>query len=399
MRLCAVPIRKNLKRRGLAIFADMFASTFIAPTSLEHIASALNERDSVLANGEEHGVMSNVKLLLAIVTMSIAGATAAPAQHMMVAASEPEVVAAPEPEPGHVSGTVTDDNGDIVPGATVTLEGAAQTQQTAVANDNGAFVFDNVSPGRPVEINIHAQGFADWTSSPVIVSPGQYALLTDIKLKFETDAISVTVTASREELATEQVRAEEQQRVLGFIPNFYVVYDHNPVPLTAKLKFELATKVMIDPITFAGTAFLAGANQASNYPDYGQGLKGYGQRFGAIYTNDLTDIFVGGAILPSVLHQDPRYFYQGTGTTKSRLFHALSSPIITRGDNGRMQPNYSSLGGYLASGAIANAYYPETNRGAGLVANTFAVDLSANVANAVIQEFLLRRFTPSVKNR
>jgi len=345
----------------------------------------------VIASGvEEHGVMSNVKLFLAAFLIIIAGATAAPAQEMLLSA--------PEPQPGHISGTVTDDNGDIIPGATVIVAGAAQSEQTAVANDNGGFQFE-VSPGSPVEVSVHAQGFADWKSAPVVVSPGQFALISDIKLKFEADAMSITVTASREELATEQVKLEEQQRVLGFIPNFYVVYDKNAVPLTPKLKFELATKVMIDPITFAGTAFVAGLNQSSNYPDFGPGAKGYGQRFGAIYANDLTDIFVGGAILPSILHQDPRYFYQGTGTTKSRLLHAISSPIIAHGDNGHLQPNYSSLGGYLASGAIANAYYPETNRGAGLVANTFAVDLSANVANAVIQEFLLRKLTPSARNR
>lgn len=340
----------------------------------------------------------NVKLSFAAIL--ITAAIAAPAQEAAVAGPAQEtLLSAPDPQPGHISGTVTDDNGDIIPGATVILDGTAQHEQTAVANDNGGFQFDNVSPGNPVEVNIHAQGFADWKSTPVVVSPGQFALISGIKLKFQADATSITVTASREELATEQVKLEEQQRVLGFIPNFYVVYDRNAVPLTPKLKFELATKVMMDPLTFAGTAFLAAANQVSDYPDYQQGLKGYGQRFGAIYANDLTDIYVGGAILPTVLHQDPRYFYQGTGTTKSRLLHALSSPVIAHGDNGHLQPNYSSLGGYLASGAIANAYYPETNRGAGLVFNTFAVDFSANVANAVIQEFVLRRFTPSMRNR
>lgn len=335
--------------------------------------------------------MSNGSLSFIALLISIAAATAAPAQQMLVSA--------PEPQPGHISGTVTDDVGDIVPGAMVVLESAAHDEQTALANDNGGFEFDNVSPGKPVEVSIHANGFADWKSSSLTLSPGEFALVSDIKLKPEADAVSITVTASREELAVEQVKLAEHQRVLGFIPNFYVVYDHDPVPLTAKLKFELATKVMVDPVTFAGTAFLAGLDQSSDYPDYGQGLKGYSERFGAIYGNDLTDIMVGGAILPSILHQDPRYFYQGTGTTKSRLLHAVSSPIITRGDNGCMQPNYSSLGGYLASGAIANAYYPETNRGVGLVLNTFAVDLSANVANAVIQEFVLRKLTPSVRNR
>jgi hypothetical protein len=279
----------------------------------------------------------------------------------------------------------------------VALEVSSGKEQTTTANDSGGFVFDDVTPGSPVEVHVQANGFADWESSPLILNPGQFAVVTDIKLKVLADATSITVSASRAEIATAQLKVEEQQRVLGFIPNFYVVYDHNAEPLTPKLKFQLATKVMTDPITFVGTAFLAGANQAADYPDYSQGLKGYGQRFGAIYANDLTDIMVGGAVLPSILHQDPRYFYQGTGTTKSRLLHALSSPIIARGDNGRLQPNYSSLGGYLASGAIANAYYPESNRGGGLVLNTFAVDLSADVANAVIQEFVLRRFTPGVR--
>ena len=73
--------------------------------------------------------------------------------------------------------------------------------------------------------------------------------------------------------------------------------------------------------------------------------------------------------------------------------------MICKGDNGRWQPNISSLGGYLASGAIANAYYPESNRGAGLVFSTFAVDFGANVANGVLQEFVLRKFTPSLKNQ
>lgn len=185
----------------------------------------------------------------------------------------------------------------------------------------------------------------------------------------------------------------------AFIPNFYVSYDKNPAPLTARLKFELALKVSHDPVTFAATGFLAATNQAARYPNYQEGLKGYGQRLGAIYANDLTDIMIGGAILPSILHQDPRYLYQGTGTAKSRLMHALSGSLICGGDDVRREPNFSSLGGYLASGAIANAYYPPTNRGGRLILNTFAVNFSANIANGVLQEFVLRKLTPNANGR
>ncbi len=268
-----------------------------------------------------------------------------------------------------------------------------------MANDNGFFEVDNIVPGVPHQVSVGAKGFAGWTSAAISLLPGQFDILSNIQLKVLGEITSVTVVASPTELAKEDVQIEERPRVFGFIPNFYVSYDKDAAALTPGLKFELAFKISIDPVTFAGTSFLAAVNQADHYPDYVEGMRGYGERFGAVFANDLTDIMVGGAILPSLLRQDPRYFYQGTGTTKSRLMHALSSPIICRGDNGRWQPNYSSLGGYLASGALANTYYPKTNRGPGLVLNLFAVDFGANIANGVLQEFVLRKLTPTAKGR
>jgi hypothetical protein len=307
---------------------------------------------------------------------------------------------APIPQPAHITGTVTDTKGDIIPGATVTIDGGSGNLQTAVANDNGAFEIDNITPGTAYQVKVTADGFADWKSSTISLSPGQFDILNDITLTISGVSTSVTVVAtSREELAAEEVRIEEHQRVLGIIPNFYVSYNKHSVPLTPKLKFRLALKVAVDPVTVAGTGLVAAVDQASHYPKYAEGLKGYGQRFGTVYVSGLTDIMVGGAILPSILHQDPRYFYQGTGTRKSRWIHALTSPVICRGDNGKWQPNYSSIGGYLASGAIANAYYPETNRGPGLLSRIFAIDISANVANGVLQEFVLKKLTRTPTTR
>lgn len=309
-----------------------------------------------------------------------------------------QALIAPAPQPAHIAGTVTDTNGNLVPDAIVTAESGSASPRTVVANESGFFEIDNVLPGTKYQLTVRARGFADWRSSAISLSPGEFDLLKDVQLAILGGETSVTVVASRQELAAEDVRIAEHQRVLGFIPNFYVSYNKDPVPLTARLKFKLALKVSIDPVTFAGSGFISGINQASHYPNFAEGLKGYGQRFGSIYLNGLTDIMVGGAILPSVLHQDPRYFYQGTGSRKSRLIHALSSPLICRGDNGRWQPNYSSIGGYLASGAIANAYYPEANRGSGLLSRIFVIDFSANIANGVLQEFVLRRLTPSARS-
>ena len=332
----------------------------------------------------------NIKLCVRAIIFCVSVTVAAVAQEF----------SAPEPQTGTIIGTVVDVNDDLVPGVNVILDGPLLSDHIrTVTNDNGFFVLDHLRPGISCHVTISASGFADWISPEVTLKPSQYLELTGIRLVIAEAVTTVHAIVSTEEIATQQVNAEEHQRVLGFIPNFYVVYDRHPVPLTSKLKFKLALRTTMDPITFLGSAVVAGMDQAADKFDYQQGAKGYAQRFGASYANGLTDIMVGGAILPSILHQDPRFFYQGTGTKKSRIMHAISYPIICRGDNGRLQPNYSSLGGFLASGAIANAYYPESNRGPGLVFSTALVDIGANVANGLLQEFVLRRFTPSAKEQ
>ena len=309
-------------------------------------------------------------------------------------------IAARAPQAAGISGTVTDGNDGIVPGAHVVLQGpTAADERATVANSNGGYVFDDLKPDLPYQLKISADGFVAWTSPAIVLHAGQFLIETDSKLTIAGGATSVTVYASQAHLAVEQVKLEEQQRVLGFVPNFYVAYDHNAVPLTAKLKFKLAWKAETDPVTVLGVGFVAGLDQEGATPDYGEGAQGYGQRFGALYANGFTDIMFGGAILPVLLHQDPRYFYQGTGTTRSRLIHALASPFVCRGDNGRTQVNYSSIGGDLISGAISNTYYPESNRGAGLVFVNAGITTGGRMVNGVIQEFLLKRFTSGSKNR
>jgi len=308
-------------------------------------------------------------------------------------------ISAPQPQTGTIVGTVTDVNDGTVAGATVAVEDPSRPDlQRVETNDNGFFQL-NLKPGISYYVSVSASGFADWQSPAVILRPGQYLELTGIRLRLAAVVSTVNAVLPIDEIAREQERMEEKQRVLGFIPNFYVVYEHDAAPLTRKLKFRLALKTSTDPITFLGSALVSGVEQAADVYNYGQGAKGYGQRLGANYANGFTDIMIGGAILPSILHQDPRYFYQGTGTKKSRTLHALSTPFICKGDNGRWQPNYSSLGGYLASGAISNAYYPTSNRGPELVFSTALIDIGANMANALIQEFLLRKLTSSGNNQ
>lgn len=297
-----------------------------------------------------------------------------------------------EPQTGTLVGTATDANHDPVPGATVVLEEPGDPR-SVVTNDNGYFEFHDVKPGHSYQVNISATGFADWQSPVLTLEPGQYKILADVQLRIKTELTTVKVTYDPVEVATEQVKVAEQQRVLGFIPNFYVSYDPDPAPLTTKLKFQLAFKVARDPVTLAGVGFLAGMQQAGDRLDYGQGMKGYSKRFGATMAGDWANIMIGGAILPSLLHQDPRYFFKGTGSTSSRIRYAMMHPFVCKGDNGKWQPNYSSMGGDLASAGLSNAYYPKADRGAGLVLTSFVLDTGTRVAAAIAQEFLLPRFT------
>jgi hypothetical protein len=306
----------------------------------------------------------------------------------------------PKPETGQIIGTVIDVNGDTVSGATVILQGSGLNDPRKVlANDNGFFEFKQLDPGT-YRLTITAAAFADWTSPDLVLNPGQYLILSDSKLQIAEVTTTVSVMNTAEEVATEQVKIEETQRVFGIIPNFYVVYDPSPMPLTPKLKFHLALKTSTDLFTVLGVGVLAGINQAGDTPDYVQGAKGYAERFGAAAADGISDIMIGGAILPSLLRQDPRYYYQGTGNNKSRVLHALSSPFVCRGNNGRLQPNYSSIGGDLGSSALSNLYYPASNRGARLVFENFSLTTSERMLSSLVQEFVLSKLAgrQKVKN-
>jgi hypothetical protein len=296
--------------------------------------------------------------------------------------------------PANLMGTVMDTNGNTVPNATVSLVGLnGADRSTFETTENGFFQFSRLRPEIPYQIKIAAEGFAEWMSSAITLQPGQFKIVADIRLRIRIEQTAVQVTYDPAEAATEQFKIQETQRVWGILPNFYVSYDGNAEPLTAKRKFELALRVSADPVTVAGVAFVSGAKQASNSPNFGQGASGYGERFGAVAADGFTDIMIGGAILPTLLHQDPRYFYQGAGTTGSRIRHAMLSPFWARFDNGRWGPNYSSLGGDLASSGLANLYYPKSNRGVGLVFGNFAIGTVERVGASLAQEFLIGKFT------
>ena len=305
---------------------------------------------------------------------------------------------APDPQSsGTIVGVVEDANGADIPAATVTLENTTSGVDRTITTDaSGSFKFDGVEPGR-FSLVITSKGFESWTGTDLSLQTGQTYELPAVELKIAPAITSVQVTYTRHDLAEDQMHFEEKQRVLGIFPNFYASYIWNAAPLSTGQKFRLALRTSIDPVSIAIPAVIAGTEQSEDtFNGYGQGTRGFAKRFGASYTDSLTSTFFGGAILPSLLHQDPRYFYKGTGTILSRAFYAISTVVICKGDNGRWEPNYSNVFGNLASASLSNAYYPANNRGAGLTIDNWLIGTASGAIGALFQEFLVKKISRGI---
>lgn len=188
--------------------------------------------------------------------------------------------------------------------------------------------------------------------------------------------------------AQEQLRQEEKQRVMKVIPDFNTSNIPDAVPLSPGQKFQLAFRGAIDPFAFVAAGLDAAFSQARDgFAGYGPGMAGYGQRFGASYADSFDSAMIGNALLPSLLHQDPRYFRRGTGSFGSRFFYALSTTVRCKDDRGRWVPNYSDIFGELAAGGISNLYYPRTDRGAGLTFERTLTQTAEGAIGAVFFEF------------
>lgn len=296
------------------------------------------------------------------------------------------------PPGGDISGTVVDQGGAVAVGAKVALSRPNQPAQEVSSGDNGQFSFSNLAPG-PFQLTITAPGFSSETFNGEL-QPGQVFVVPAIVLNVARATTTVSVGMSPAQIAQIQIKQQEKQRVVGIFPNFYVSYVPNAAPMTPKQKFQLAWKSVSDPVTILGVGALAGFQQATNdYGGFGQEAGGYGRRFTADYATTVTDNFIDDVALAALMKQDPRYFYQGTGTVGSRLRHALAHAVVRKGDNGRWQPSYSGILGSFASAEISSLYYPESDRSAGLVLQNALVGIGGRAVGAIFEEFVLKKFT------
>jgi hypothetical protein len=229
---------------------------------------------------------------------------------------------------------------------------ATASAQTTVANASSAELPDAPSPQQAEASSSAGQATAQSTSNPQSAPDPQKQADDEAK--------------KQHDLAEQQLKVEKKQRI-GVLPNFNASYIDNAVPLTPSQKFRLMFSTEKDPATFGFSMLVALIGQAEgSHPAYGGGIGGYGKRFGQNYADTFDGAFWGNAVLPSVWHQDPRYFRLGTGKPMHRILYALSTNIRAKHDGtGKWEPNYSNLVGNLISGGISNIYLPANERGVG----------------------------------
>src|SRR5262245_11555846 len=211
---------------------------------------------------------------------------------------------------GAVTGKVVDTTGNPVAHVQIVFSTDSSTEQRTESTEDGAFTFSNISPG-PYRLSFTAPGF-DPRTIPGEVRVGQRLVLQPTVLGVAEFAVEVNVTPPVVEVARAQLKVEEQQHLLGFIPNSRVTYEAHPAPLNAAQKFELSWKSVWNPFAFGVAGLSAGIGQAQDmHRGFGDGAQGYGKRYAAAYADSVAGVLLQDTVLSALFKEDPRYFYKG----------------------------------------------------------------------------------------
>jgi hypothetical protein len=227
-----------------------------------------------------------------------------------------------------ISGTVLDASGAAIADAHVKLSDTNdQLIREVRSGSDGNYSIEKLSAGT-YRLAITSAGFAPYNSAPFGLSTSQLYSAPSATLAIAGVSTEVQVSANDSKVAEAQIKAAEQQRILGFVPNFYTSFVYDAVPLTSKEKYRFALRDTFDPVRFVGTGIGAAIQQSNNtYSGYGDDSAGFGKRYAALYGDGLFSDILSHAVFPSIFHQDPRYFYQGTGSIKSRFSMQSASPL------------------------------------------------------------------------
>jgi hypothetical protein len=197
-------------------------------------------------------------------------------------------------------------------------------------------------------------------------------------------------TPQAQQNTTQQPENKFRQTVaiLGKRSVFFPELAHDKGPLDPRQKLELAVDETVAPSRFLGSMFTSGITQARDgLPGYGQGWSGYGKRFGSSVASNASNHLFGTFLLPSMLHQDPRYFVKVFGRPRSRILYAIERTVITRTDTGRNVFNWSGVLGGLMAESLANSYLPDAERTTGKTFSRYGIRIGFSALDNVVKEY------------
>jgi hypothetical protein len=178
------------------------------------------------------------------------------------------------------------------------------------------------------------------------------------------------------------------KRVFGVLPNYRTADGSLPFsPISSGRKLTIAAKDSFDWPVYITSALFCTLYQLENQnPSFGQGMAGYGRRYGTALADQVIGNMMTEGFMPILFREDPRYFRRGDGSKKSRAFYALTRIFVTKTDSGRTTFNFAEVVGNSAATAISNAYYPDT-RTVHDNAERLGVALATDAFSQVAKEF------------
>jgi hypothetical protein len=227
--------------------------------------------------------------------------------------------------------------------------------------------------------------------APAIISPTVQAPAQ------EGSAVPAEVPARR------QTNSTSRDRLFFALPNFLTLEKSARVrPIPAAQKFQVTARSAFDPFEYFWYGALSGISQGGDTErGYGQGGLAYAKRYGAYFADGTIENFLVSAALPSLLHQDPRYFQMGEGGFRRRMAYAITRTVVKRPDNGHNEFNFSEILGSAASAALStNLYHPVGDRTLPNTLSVWGSQIGYDTLTLVVKEFWpdLRRKIHLTKN-
>lgn len=179
-------------------------------------------------------------------------------------------------------------------------------------------------------------------------------------------------------------------RLFYTLPNFLTIQNARELPpLTTGEKFKVVARGSFDYVEYFWYGSLAGISQAENSePGFGQGAAGYGKRYGATLADGTIENFMTGAILPSLLREDPRFYQSGRGSFWHRTGYAVSRIFVTRTDRGHERFNFSEIvGSALSAGISTYSYHPHDDRNLPNATSVWGTQVGYDTLTIVVKEF------------